>query len=223
MAAIRAAGGAVVATPLTRSQSLPVPTGELAAKLSGGDIDLVALTSARTIDHLPAALRHEIAANQLPVACVGPATAAAASAAGFHVTVTGTSDATALAAAIGSGSGRVWLPCSALAKPTLATQLRARGWHVNRTEVYTMTPVDQLDSDIVSAFHRGQFDALVITSGSVSRALVELVGHAGPGTALVTIGEPSARAVRAGGGIVAAIAPQPTPTGIVSALMEVLS
>lgn len=220
--AIRAAGGAVVATEVTESLPLAFDDQQVAEQLADGAYQLVALTSARTVAHLPTPIITALSEGGVQVACVGPATANAAKAAGLQVRIVGTHDAVALANAIGPGSGRVWLPCSALAKPTLARELENLGWQVTRSDIYTMRPTDQLDSDIASAFHRGQFDAIVITSGSVARALVQRVGHAGPGTAVVTIGEPSAKAVRAGGGIVAAIAPEPTPAGIVQALSAAL-
>lgn len=221
--AIRAAGAAVVATEVIESLPLAFDEEAVAEQLATGHYSVVALTSARTVAHLPQRIVTALRESGAEVACVGPATASAATAAGLQVRIVGTHDAVALASEIGAGSGQVWLPCSALAKPTLARELEARGWQVTRSDIYTMRPTDQLDSDIASAFHRGQFDAIVITSGSVARALVERVGHAGPGTAVVTIGEPSATAVRAGGGIVAAIAPAPTPAGIVQALATAFS
>ncbi len=188
----------------------------------------------------------------LVIAAVGPASAAAAEAAGLPVTIRGTHDAAALAAAMiaaaqspepsgpaepseASAPGELaepaaaqaaaphaWLPASALAAPTLADALTAAGWHVTRTPIYTTRTRPSADQDVADAWHRGLIDAVVVTAPSVAAALVELFGHVGPGTAVVAIGEPTARAIRAGGGLLAATAAQPTPAAICAAVVDAL-
>lgn len=184
----------------------------------------------------------------LVIAAVGPASAAAAEAAGLPVTIRGTHDAATLAAAMiaaaqspepsepaeppeASAPGELaepaaaphaWLPASALAAPTLADALTAAGWRVTRTPIYTTRTRPSADQDVADAWHRGLIDAVVVTAPSVAAALVELFGHAGPGTAVVAIGEPTARAIRAGGGLLAATAAQPTPAAICAAVVNAL-
>lgn len=214
--AVREAGASVIAHPVTRHSALPAPSAPPAG------ITLVALTSARTVAYLNEAGLLE-AIGTCPVAVVGPATARAARGAGLNVVVESTHDAASLVRDIAQLSpGHAWLPGSALAAPTLADGLTAAGWQVTRTALYTTSPVESVDAEVASAWQRGLIDGVVVTAPSVAAAMVELLGHAGPGCAVVAIGEPSAQAVRSGGGILAATAPAPTPEGITAALVEAL-
>ena len=217
VAAVRAAGASVIAHPVTRHTALTAPSAPPAG------ISLVALTSARTIDYLSQAGLLD-AIGTCPVAAVGPATARAARGAGLNVVVESTHDAASLVRDIARLSpGHAWLPGSALAAPTLAEGLAAAGWQVTRTALYTTAPVESVDAEVASAWQRGLIDGVVVTAPSVAAAIVELLGHAGPGCAVVAIGNPSAQAVRSGGGILAATAPTPTPEGITAALIEALA
>lgn len=248
VAELRAAGAAVIAHPVTLTEPIDVDAAALAANLLPS-LTHLAITSPRTITRLEelnlletiraAATPPEAAslastsgaspaAGRAPlvIAAVGPASAAAAEAAGLPVTIRGTHDAAALAAAmIAAAQGaapHAWLPASALAAPTLADALTAAGWRVTRTPIYTTRTRPSADQDVADAWHRGLIDAVVVTAPSVAAALVELFGHAGPGTAVVAIGEPTARAIRAGGGLLAATAAQPTPAAICAAVVDAL-
>ena len=248
VAELRAAGAAVIAHPVTLTEPIDVDAAALAANLLPS-LTHLAITSPRTITRLEElnlleAIRAAAtppgaaslastsgaspAAGRAPlvIAAVGPASAAAAEAAGLPVTIRGTHDAAALAAAmIAAAQGaapHAWLPASALAAPTLADALTAAGWRVTRTPIYTTRTRPSADQDVADAWHRGLIDAVVVTAPSVAAALVELFGHAGPGTAVVAIGEPTARAIRAGGGLLAATAAQPTPAAICAAVVDAL-
>lgn len=248
VAELRAAGAAVIAHPVTLTEPIDVDAAALAANLLPS-LTHLAITSPRTITRLEelnlletiraAATPPEAAslastsgaspaAGRAPlvIAAVGPASAAAGEAAGLPVTIRGTHDAATLAAAMiaaaQAAAPHAWLPASALAAPTLADALTAAGWRVTRTPIYTTRTRPSADQDVADAWHRGLIDAVVVTAPSVAAALVELFGHAGPGTAVVAIGEPTARAIRADGGLLAATAAQPTPAAICAAVVNAL-
>nr|WP_281247111.1 uroporphyrinogen-III synthase [Bowdeniella nasicola] len=239
--AIRAAGAAVIAHPMTRIEPLDADVSALRSLLTpdAAPITHVAVTSPRTVERLVGlGLIEQIRDVGLIVSAVGPASTAAAEAAGLTVTIRGTHDAATLATAMIDASlpdqptagipdqppaatPHAWLPASALASDTLADALTVAGWQVTRTPLYTSRPVESVDQDVADAWRRGLIDAVVITAPSVADALRHHLGHAGPGTAVIAIGEPSAHAIRAGGGILAATATEPTPAAIVAALSTI--
>ncbi|MDO5701007.1 MAG: uroporphyrinogen-III synthase [Bowdeniella nasicola] len=221
---MRRAGAEAVAHPFLITHPLDADEDAIRDRLTSGTYTHVALTSARTVETLRArGLIDAIREAGCTVVSVGPATTGAATDAGLDVTHTGERDAESLATDLGPGANHhIWLPCSALAAPTLADRLQAAGWEVTREELYRVEPVPSVDVDLASAWQRGIIDAVLVTSGSVARAIAGLLGHAGPGTAVVTIGEPSARAVRTGGGIVAEVAQSPTPEGLLAACVRAL-
>lgn len=120
------------------------------------------------------------------------------------------------------GAGRVVVPGSALSSPTLVDGLRAAGWQVGFHAVYTT----EACPDIIEQFRRAGFgsgagwpDLVFLTAGSRARALVGALGTPPPTTRVVTIGEPSARAARAAGLHVDAVAADQSPAGMVAAGM----
>ncbi len=209
--AVRAAGALVDARPLTSQRSL--------AYELGGRADWLVLTSPAGVQrlvadgHAPAALAPRIAA-------VGRATASALQAAGAHVDVTGSSDAAGLVAELGDGPGTILLPGSALAEPTLAEGLAARGWTVRRVATYTTETLPSALAGLVADWPA--YDAVVVTAGSVARAAVQLLGPPAGHTRIVAFGRPSADAARAAGLPVHAVAATPDGDGVLAALIAAL-
>ena len=207
---------------------------ETARRITAGEAAWLVLTSARTVEALAPYL-HVPVPSTLQVAVVGPATARA------WTELTGTSpdlvtrgSAAALleepVLAGGPQAGpdsaqRVLLPASALADPALADGLRRAGWEVERVAAYTTVTADTCDlpPGMGSTWAAGGVDAVVLTAPSSTRAVLELLGPPPATTRLVTIGATTAAAARELGLPVAAIAPSPTPEGVLRAVITAMT
>jgi hydroxymethylbilane synthase len=177
----------------------------------------VTLTSATTLDALD---QLGLAIPETArVAAVGAATAAAATRRGIRVDLVpeGEASAAALVSAFPRGSGRVVAPGSALARPTLAHGLSAKGWDVEVLPVYTVVPLRELPQRLGEEWRGGHFDVVVVTSGSVGRAVGELLGYRA-GIRVVAFGEPSAAALRELGAPPHAVAATQDAAGVVEAI-----
>jgi hydroxymethylbilane synthase len=216
--ALATAGAAVVQSTFTTQR--PLPIAEFAGALAAGCNWLV-VTSAGTVAvlhqqgfdlaaHLPTGTR---------VAAVGPATAAALRATGIAVErVADPGGGAALVAAFPAGPGLVLIPGAEQSSEEPAAGLQALGWTVRRVPVYR-TVVAPQPPEVVREWP--SFDAFVVTAGSVARAAVEAGGL--PGPRVVAIGEAAARASRAAGLDVVAVADRPDAGGIAGAALEALA
>ena len=119
---------------------------------------------------------------------------------------------------------RVLLPASALADPALADGLRRAGWEVEQVAAYTTVTADahDLPPDLDRTWATGGVDAVVLTAPSTTRAVLELLGPPPQGTGLVAIGATTAAATRELGLTVAAVAPSPTPEGVLQATIDAI-
>ena len=155
------------------------------------------------------------------VAAVGSATKRALDAHGVRVSLCPGSSASAadLAALFPSGSGRVLIPGSGLAKPDLADALRAKGWTVRSVATYTTKPLDAAPPALAEAWARGDFDAVVLTAGSVADGVRTLLGTPPAHTKVVAFGRPSATAAAECGLTVDAVAATQDGPGLVAALV----
>lgn len=119
---------------------------------------------------------------------------------------------------------RVLLPASALADPALADGLRRAGWEVEQVAAYTTVTADACDlpPDLEHRWATGGVDAVVLTAPSTTRAVLELLGPPPQGTGLVAIGATTAAATRELGLTVAAVAPSPTPEGVLQATIDAI-
>ena len=119
---------------------------------------------------------------------------------------------------------RVLLPASALADPALADGLRRAGWEVEQVAAYTTVTADacNLPPDLEHRWATGGVDAVVLTAPSTTRAVVELLGPPPQGTGLVAFGATTAAATRKLGLTVAAVAPSPTPEGVLQATIDAI-
>ena len=118
---------------------------------------------------------------------------------------------------------RVLLPASALADPALADGLRRAAWEVEQVAAYTTVTAEahDLPPDLDRAWAAGGVDAVVLTAPSTTRAVLELLGPPPQGTGLVAIGATTAAATHKLGLTVAAVAPSPTPEGVLQATIDV--
>ena len=232
--ALERAGAEVLCAAVTRT----VP-GEAAAleatarRIAAGEAAWLVLTSARTVETLAPYL-HVPVPSALQVAVVGPATARA------WTELTGTAPdlvARGSAAALleepaltgpppaPNAAQRVLLPASALADPALADGLRQAGWEVEQVAAYTTVTADTCDlcPGLASTWATGGVDAVVLTAPSTTRAVLELLGPPPATTRLVAIGTTTAAAARELGLPVAAVAPSPTPEGVLRAVIAAMT
>ena len=214
--------------------------------LARGEYDWLVITSGTTVMSLSArvatlsnrgrqtpveALRTFVGDAQ--VAAVGPGTAAALERSGIGPALvpSGERSARGLLAefpapdADGSpGSlgrpGRVLLPHSDLAEPTLADGLRELGWQVDTVVAYrTLSgplPGESLRRDV----REGGFDAVLLSSASTVTNLLELVGPPPASTVICCIGPRTRSAALAHGLPVHVVPEQASAEGLVDALVQ---
>ncbi|MFT3875861.1 MAG: uroporphyrinogen-III synthase [Propioniciclava sp.] len=214
--AIRAAGAEVDAVRVTEPRALPF---ELP-----GRADWLVLTSAAGVVALTDA-GVDLTTLSVRIAAVGRATASAIEAAGAPVDVvpSGRSDAGTLLDALLEASGHTpasaIIAGSALSSPRLADGLTAHGWQVETVHTYTTAPL----AEASAARPWPDYDALVLTSGSIAHAVVSLLGLPPEQVAVATLGDPSARASAEAGFRVDAVAATQDGPGVVDALIRALS
>ncbi|MGM7422818.1 uroporphyrinogen-III synthase [Cellulosimicrobium sp. ES-005] len=119
------------------------------------------------------------------------------------------------------GRGVVLLPQGDLAAPTMHDGLHDLGYVPHVVTVYR-TVTHALAPDVVAAWRAGEVDAVVLTSGSVAR---EVARQLGPRDDVVgvAIGDPTARAARAVGLRLDAVAERPTDAALADALGDALA
>jgi uroporphyrinogen-III synthase/uroporphyrinogen III methyltransferase/synthase len=174
------------------------------------------------------------------VAAVGPATARALRDAGVHVDLMPrrassiaelldawptplTPTPTTTADDDRPAGGRVLIPHGDLAAPTLADGLRERGWAVDEVIAYRTVAGPPPDDATRADWTDGRIGAVVLTSGSSARNLLELLGPPAPGTLVVCLGPSTAATAERIGLKVAAVATAQTPAGLVAALVTALA
>ena len=231
--ALERAGAEVLRAAVTRT----VP-GEAAAleatarRIVAGEAAWLVLTSARTVEALAPYL-HVPVPSALQVAVVGPATARAwTELTGAAPDLVSRGSAAALLKEpvlvcpppAPSAAKRVLLPASALADPALADGLRQAGWEVEQVSAYTTVTAGACDlpPGLDHSWAAGGVDAVVLTAPSSTRAVLELFGPPAT-TRLVTIGATTAAAARELGLPVAAVAPSPTPEGVLRAVIAAMT
>ncbi|WP_159623209.1 uroporphyrinogen-III synthase [Ruania rhizosphaerae] len=210
--AVRARGGTPWVVPLLHTTPVNSPEVEAARSvLAAGEVDWLVVTSAATVDLVR---DWRIRAK---VAAVGPATASTLREAGIAVDLVPehTYSATGLLQVWPSGGGRVLLLRSDLARATLADGLAGRGCEVRDVVGYrtTAAPVSAGDA---AAVQSGRADAVLVTSGSVARALAALNPPAS--TVVVSIGPVTTGEAREAGLTVTAEAGERTLAAMLDAL-----
>ena len=231
--ALERAGARVLRAAVTRTVPGKAAALEATARrIVAGEAAWLVLTSARTVEALAPYL-HVPVPSALRVAVVGPATARA------WTELTETAPdlvARGSAAALleepelagplpaPNAARRVLLPASALAGPALAEGLRRAGWEVEQVAAYTTVTADahDLPPNLEDRWATGGVDAVVLTAPSTTRAVLELLGPPPQGTGLVAIGATTAAATRELGLTVAAVAPSPTPEGVLQATIDAI-
>jgi uroporphyrinogen-III synthase/uroporphyrinogen III methyltransferase/synthase len=240
--ALSAAGAEPIAVALVQTLPPDDPTelDDLLMALGSGWYQWVAVTSAAAVpvlvdraEEIGSTLATLVEGTR--VAAVGPATARALRAVGVEVDLvpTGASSAAALLAAWPSPSAptggepvegsRVLVPHADLAAPTLATGLQQRGWAVDEVVAYRAATGPDPEPAVRDAWTAGQIGAVLLTSGSTARAMLDLLGAPAPGTLVCCIGPSTATETERLGLHVDAVAAEQTPTGLVVALAAALA
>ena len=208
-AALTAAGLQVTCQPV--QSRVPRPTGPLPPA------DWSVITSARTVETL------QEQGLRLPgrIAAVGQATAAALRQAGYQVAFVPTvASGAGIVQDFPPGTGRVLVPGSALSKPDLPQGLRALGYQVEVLALYTMEPVLALPPRLASAWQAGDFGLVVVTAGSVARAVDRLLGWPAA-TRVLAVGQPTA-AVLKELQVAASVSPSPTAEAVARAAVDLI-
>ena len=222
-ARLREFGGVPVVAPMLNFASSDDPTALANAlhELQDGQFDWIVLTSATTVDvlvsqgiRIPEGTR---------VAAVGETTAASLALAGYQVDFVPSSDNSARGLVkewpAHEVQGRVLVPQSDIAEPTLVAGLAKLGFRAEYVTAYRTVGVP-VSSDVVADVASGRIGAVLITSGSVARQVAAQLTPLPESTVLVCIGPRTAFDTRAAGLPVHAIAEERTTDALIDALVD---
>lgn len=168
---LRAAGHRVSGAPMLEIDAL-----------GGGPIDDrpaagILLGSANAVRHGAARL----ARRELPVWCVGEATAAAAAAAGFRDLRVGGGDGATLARFVieqaRPDDGPLLYPCGVERRPEPERGLLQAGFRVEAVPVYEAREADGLPEAVADALARGDIDAVLLYSPRSARRFADLAAR----------------------------------------------
>jgi uroporphyrinogen-III synthase len=129
----------------------------------------------------------------------------------------------ALARAFPRGRGRVLCPRADVAPPGLEEALERKGWTPERVDAYRTRVPKGLPAAARRALVAGEIDAITFTSASTVRGFVQAGGTLSRPTKVVCIGPVTAKAARAQGMTVHAVADPHTTDGLVAALERALA
>lgn len=194
-------------------------------KLSAGAFDWISVTSATTVDVLSS--HKAVIPEKTRVAAVGETTSAALVAAGYRVDFvpTGDNSAAGLLAEWGEAAGgdqprNILALRSDIAKPVLTDGLRERGHHVESVIAYRTVGVD-VDPSVIDSVKAGDFQAILVTSGSVATQVREQFGEIPEATLVACIGPRTAADARAVGLRVDLVAHERSAESLMQSLVDV--
>lgn len=222
-ASLRSRGAIPLIAPLINFASTD-NEGALAeafSRLQSGSFDWLVVTSATTVDVL---MSQQISVpEKTRVAAVGETTAAALQLAGYSVDFVPEADNSARGLVrewpSAAGSGRVLIPHSDIAEPTIVAGLATLGLDVEYVAAYRTVGVpvsDEVAADVAS----GQVRAVLVTSGSVARQIAEQLAPLPTETVVACIGPRTAFDARGAGLTVHLIAEIRSAEALVEALAE---
>ena len=197
------------------------------SRLRDGRYAWVVLTSANGVRAFAARLRaaglDARAFAAAKVAAVGPGTADALASLGIVPDLIPPSFTTdAIGKAFPKGSGRVLLARADVVEPGLEEAMARKGWDVERLVAYRLRGQTSMAPEIRRAVLDGEVDVLTFASGGTARAFMKLLKRKPPArTKVVCIGPVTAKAARAAGLRVAAVARVHTIPGLVAAVVDV--
>ena len=191
------------------------------ARLESGSFDWIVVTSATTVDVLVS--QQVVIPEKTRIAAVGETTAAALVLAGYRVDFVPEADNSARGLVKdwpdAAGSGRVLIPHSDIAEPTIVAGLATLGLDVEYVAAYRTVGVavaDNVAADVAS----GRVRAILVTSGSVARQIAEQLAPLPADTVVACIGPRTAFDARGAGLTVHLIAETRSADALVDALVE---
>lgn len=189
--------------------------------LQAGSFDWIVITSATTVDVL---MSQSVSIPETTkIAAVGETTGAALALAGYPVDYVPEFDNSARGLVKewpqSDISGRVLIPQSDIAEPTLVSGLQDLGLNVKFVSAYRTVGVDvseQVRDDVAS----GRIGAILVTSGSVARQIAAQLAPLPTDTMVACIGPRTAYDARAAGLTVHLIAESRSATSLVESLVD---
>jgi len=189
-------------------------------ELEDGQFDWLVITSATTVDVF---MGHRVTVPATTkIVAVGETTAVALQLAGYAVDFIPEGDNSARGLVkdwAKSVSGRVLVPHSDVAEPTLVSGLAMEGVDAQFVAAYRTVGVpvaDAVRADVAS----GRIGAIVVSSGSVARQIAAQLAPLPESTIVACIGPRTAFDARAAGLVVNLIAEDRTSESLVAALVE---
>jgi len=222
-AALRAHAGIPVIAPLINFASTEDPRALASAleELEGGEFEWLVVTSATTVDVLMSQ-RTKVPAST-KIAAVGETTAAALTLAGYRVDFIPEGDNSARGLVKEwprtSVRGRVLVPQSEIAEPTLVAGLTSLGFDTKFVAAYRTVGVpvsERIAADVAS----GSIRAILVTSGSIARQVALQLAPIPAGTTIACIGPRTAFDARAAGLAVHLIAESRSAESLIASLVE---
>lgn len=225
-ASLRSHGALPVIAPLINFASTDDPSAlsDALRDLEAGAFEWLVVTSATTVDVLSS---H---GTRVPpttkVAAVGETTAAALALAGYNVDFIPDGDNSARGLVKewpdADTRGRVLIPQSELAEPTLVAGLTRLGFDAYFVAAYRTIGVpvaEHIQADVAS----GRIGAILVTSGSIARQIAAQLTPVPVDTVIACIGPRTAFDARAAGLAVHLIAENRSAESLISALVEYAS
>jgi uroporphyrinogen-III synthase len=222
-AALRGYGAVPVIAPLINFAASDDEAGLAAAlhDLQSGRFDWIVITSATTVDVLMS--QNVVIPATTKIAAVGETTGAALALAGYRVDYVPEADNSARGLVKewphGEIAGRVLVPQSDIAEPTLVSGLSALGLGVQFVSAYRTVGVpvsDHVRADVAD----GRIAAILVSSGSVARQIAQQLAPLPETTIVACIGPRTAYDARAAGLAVNVIAETRSAASLVESLVE---
>ncbi len=222
-AALRDHGAVPVIAPLINFASVDDPSDLANAlhELEDGQFEWLVVTSATTVDVL---VSHRTRVPPVTrVAAVGETTAAALSLAGYRVDFVPDGDNSARGLVKewpkSAVHGRVLVPQSEIAEPTLVAGLQRLGFDARFVAAYRTVGVavaDEVAADVAS----GRIGAILVTSGSIARQVAAQLEPLPFATVIACIGPRTAFDARAAGLAVHVIAESRSAESLIASLVD---
>ena len=222
-ATLRSFGAVPVVAPMINFASAEnaIELSDALRRLERGDFAWLVITSATTVDVL---ISQEVTVPaSTRIAAVGETTGAALALAGFHVDFVpeGDNSARGLLREWPESDivGRVLVPQSDIAEPTLVAGLATLGLEVEYVSAYRTVGVPVSDS-VAADVASGRISAVLVTSGSVARQVQLQLAPLPDDTIVAAIGPRTAFDARDAGLTVHVIAESRSATSLVESLVE---
>jgi uroporphyrinogen-III synthase len=222
-ATLRGYGAIPVIAPMINFASAEnaVELSDALKRLERGGFDWLVITSATTVDVLVS--QQVVVPSTTRIAAVGETTGAALTLAGYHVDFVPDGDNSARGLVkewpASDISGRVLIPQSDIAEPTLVAGLGTLGLEVEFVTAYRTVGVpvaEHVAADVAS----GRIRAVLVTSGSVARQVQAQLAPIPEETVIAAIGPRTAFDARAAGLAVHVIAESRSAVSLVEGLVE---